>query len=74
MTTKTKTKERSYGPYTPNLGFKVVNTEYGDLNISIYTYARYLNQFGAQLDLPGRFRQYQDRSGAPGFPVSEGAA
>jgi hypothetical protein len=37
---------RSYGRYTPNFGFKVVNTEYGDLNISIYTYARYLNQLG----------------------------
>ena len=30
------------GRYTPNLGFKVVNTEYGDMNISIYTYVRYL--------------------------------
>jgi hypothetical protein len=38
--------DRSYGRYTPNFGFKVVNTEYGDLNISIYTYARYLNQLG----------------------------
>jgi hypothetical protein len=34
----------SYGRYTPNLGYKVANTEYGDLSISIYTYARYLNQ------------------------------
>ena len=34
------------GRYTPNLGFKVVNTEYGDMNISIYTYVRYLNQLG----------------------------
>lgn len=34
----------SYGRYTPNLGFKLANTEYGDLSISIYTYARYLNQ------------------------------
>ncbi len=36
----------TYGRYTPNFGFKVVNTEYGDLNISVYTYARYLNQLG----------------------------
>jgi hypothetical protein len=36
----------SYGRYTPNLGFKLANTEYGDLSISIYTYARYLNQLG----------------------------
>jgi len=34
----------SYGRYTPNLGFKLANTEYGDLSVSIYTYARYLNQ------------------------------
>src|SRR3954471_3286931 len=32
-----------WGKYTPNLGFKVADTEHGDLNISIYTYARYLN-------------------------------
>lgn len=33
-----------WGPYTPNFGYKVANTPYGDLSISIYTYARYLNQ------------------------------
>jgi hypothetical protein len=35
-----------FGSYTPNLGYKVADTEYGDLNISIYTYVRYLNQLG----------------------------
>ena len=34
------------GRYTPNLGFRVVNTEYGDMNVSIYSYVRYLNQLG----------------------------
>src|SRR5829696_4948053 len=34
------------GRYTPNLGFKIANTEYGDMNVSIYTYVRYLNQLG----------------------------
>jgi hypothetical protein len=33
-----------WGAYTPNLGYKVANTEHGDLSVSIYTYARYLNQ------------------------------
>src|SRR5579871_4049390 len=33
-----------WSPYTPNLGFKIANTEYGDVSLSIYTYARYLNQ------------------------------
>lgn len=33
-----------WGKYTPNLGFKVVDTEHGDLSVSLYTYTRYLNQ------------------------------
>lgn len=33
-----------FGEYTPNLGFKVAQTRYGDLSVSIYTYVRYLNQ------------------------------
>jgi hypothetical protein len=39
-------REEGAGTYTPNLGFKLVDTEYGDLNLSIYTYIRYLNQMG----------------------------
>jgi hypothetical protein len=35
-----------WGSYTPNLGYKVANTDRGDLSISIYSYARYLNQLG----------------------------
>ena len=35
---------KTWGAYTPNFGFKVANTEFGDMNISIYTYVRYLNQ------------------------------
>ena len=35
-----------WGAYTPNLGYKVANTEHGDLSISIYSYGRYLNQLG----------------------------
>src|SRR5579871_2688397 len=37
-------KKKKWGTYTPNLGFKLVDTEHGDLNLSIYTYTRYLNQ------------------------------
>jgi hypothetical protein len=37
-------EKKTWGKYTPNLGFKVASTEYGDLSISIYTYVRYLNQ------------------------------
>jgi hypothetical protein len=35
-----------FGIYTPNLGYKVADTNYGDLSVSIYTYVRYLNQLG----------------------------
>jgi len=35
-----------WGSYTPNLGYKVANTDRGDVSISIYSYARYLNQLG----------------------------
>jgi hypothetical protein len=37
-------EEKRWAAYTPNLGFKVARTEHGELSISIYTYARYLNQ------------------------------
>lgn len=33
-----------FGTYTPGGGFKVAATEYGDLNIRVYSYVRYLNQ------------------------------
>jgi hypothetical protein len=39
-----KKKKNWWGTYTPNLGFKVARTEYGDLSISIYSYVRYMNQ------------------------------
>ena len=53
-----------YGRYTPNLGFKVVNTEYGDMNVSIYTYVRYLNQLGLDdtyTDAFGNLKNVQNR-------------
>jgi hypothetical protein len=35
-----------WGRYTPNFGFKLADTEHGDLSVSIYSYGRYLNQLG----------------------------
>jgi len=35
---------KKWGAYTPNFGYKVVDTEHGDMSISIYSYVRYLNQ------------------------------
>src|SRR6476660_6206988 len=32
------------GRYAPTAGFKVADTEYGDLNIRLFAYLRYLNQ------------------------------
>jgi hypothetical protein len=37
-------ESKFWSPYTPNLGYKIANTEYGDVSLSIYSYARYLNQ------------------------------
>src|SRR3954465_5056142 len=39
-----KTAPKKWGNYTPNFGYKVVDTDKGDMAISIYTYGRYLNQ------------------------------
>lgn len=53
-----------WGGYTPNLGYKVANTDYGDLSISIYSYARYLNQLGLDAtyrDTFGNVKSVQQR-------------
>ena len=58
------TSQASYGRYTPNLGYKLANTEYGDLSVSIYTYARYLNQLGLSsnyTDAFGNVKSVQER-------------
>ena len=61
----TETKEPyKWGGYTPNLGFKVANTDRGDLSISIYSYARYLNQLGldsSYRDASGNVKSVQQR-------------
>ncbi len=52
------------GRYTPNLGFKLINTEYGDMSVSIYTYVRYLNQRGldpSYVDAFGNTKSVQQR-------------
>ncbi len=37
-------ERKRWGTYTPNFGFRIADTERGVANLSIYTYARYLNQ------------------------------
>lgn len=39
---------QEWGTFTPGSGFKVANTQYGDLNFKITTYVRYLNQRGLE--------------------------
>jgi hypothetical protein len=57
-------EQKEWGTYTPNQGFKLANTEYGDLSLSIYTYVRYLNQLGLDptyTDVFGNVKNVQQR-------------
>jgi hypothetical protein len=60
----TAAAEEKWGGYTPNFGYKVANTDRGDLNISIYSYGRYLNQLGLDstyTDAFGNIKTVQQR-------------
>src|SRR5215213_1908756 len=60
-------EKKEYGRYTPNLGYKLADTEYGDINVSLYTYVRYLNQFGLDptyTDAFGNIKNVQQRQDA----------
>src|SRR5215213_6459380 len=60
-------EKKEYGRYTPNLGYKLADTEYGDINVSIYTYVRYLNQLGlddSYVDAFGNTKSVQRRQDA----------
>ncbi|HWW77696.1 MAG TPA: hypothetical protein VNZ44_19995 [Pyrinomonadaceae bacterium] len=62
-----ETDDKKFGDYTPNLGFKLADTEYGDINVSIYTYVRYLNQLGLDptyTDAFGNTKDVQQRQDA----------
>lgn len=53
-----------WGRYTPNFGYKVAETDHGDLSISIYSYGRYLNQLGLNptyTDAFGNVKNVQQR-------------
>jgi hypothetical protein len=43
---KPKSKDTTEVGYKPMLGSKVADTKYGDINIRLYAYVRYLNQLG----------------------------
>ncbi len=48
-------EEESFGHYTPNAGFRVVNTDKGTLNFKLFTYLRYLNQLGLDTSYTNAF-------------------
>jgi hypothetical protein len=53
-----------WGKYTPNFGYKVADTDFGDLSVSIYSYGRYLNQLGldaSYTDAFGNLKNVQQR-------------
>lgn len=53
-----------WGKYTPNFGYEVANTDFGDLSISLYSYGRYLNQLGLNstyTDAFGNVKNVQQR-------------
>jgi hypothetical protein len=53
-----------WGRYTPNFGYKVADTNEGDISISLYSYARYLNQLGLDptyTDAFGNIKTVQQR-------------
>jgi hypothetical protein len=39
--------EEKSGSYNENFGYKVANTDKGDMNVAIYSYVRYLNQLAS---------------------------
>jgi hypothetical protein len=56
-----------WGNYTDFLGFKVANTDVGDMSVAIYTYVRYLNQKGLDptyTDAFGNVKTVQQRQEA----------
>jgi hypothetical protein len=59
-----KKEPKHFGTYTPARGFKVADTEHGNLNIRVFTYVRYLNQSrldDTYTDAFGQTRSVQQR-------------
>jgi hypothetical protein len=46
-----------FGSYKPMMGSKIANTKYGDVNIRLYAYVRYLNQIGIDSSYTNSFGQ-----------------
>ena len=55
-----KRKSTGFGRYVPGVGFKVADTESGDLNVRTFTYLRYLNQLGVDPTYTNAFERTTD--------------
>lgn len=52
--------KRGFGTYTPNVGFRIADTEMGTMNIKIFSYLRYLNQKQLEDSYTNSFGQTSD--------------
>lgn len=53
----TKSDSGLFGSYKPMVGSKIANTKFGDVNLRIYAYVRYLNQIGIDSSYTNGFGQ-----------------
>jgi len=58
-----------WGTYTPGLGYKVVNTDVGDMSVSMYTYVRYLNQSDTDSTYTNAFGQVSSVQQSESFQI-----
>jgi hypothetical protein len=50
----------NFGSYKPMIGSKIANSKFGDINLRIYTYVRYLNQLGLDTAYTNAFGKTSD--------------
>lgn len=60
-----------FGEFAPGKGFTVARTDYGELQLSLYTYLRYLNQSGLDNDYVDHFGNRQEIDKRQDFQVNK---
>jgi hypothetical protein len=63
--------DESWGQYTPGVGFTVANTQWGTLELSLYSYVRYLNTQGTDNSYVDRFGNQQTVQNRNDFQVNK---
>jgi hypothetical protein len=66
-----KSHEETWGQFTPGVGFTVANTKWGSLELSLYSYMRYLNSTGNDDTYIDRFGKTQVVKGRNDIQVSK---